>query len=122
MAKVFFIPGCTKGNEPPAQLDMCTMSELVLDVYRELKRLRENSYSLNVLVRTFAKSGVVLTTNSLTTYMKSLALPREQPQPKPARTGTVVVAPTVELRTKHFQMKANKLLQERSNVWQGFSS
>jgi len=88
MASVFFVPGCTKGNEPPPQLDMCTMSELVLDVYRELKRLRENSYSLNVLVRTFAVSGLVLTTNSLTTYMKSLALPREHPPPNrpvPAR-------------------------------------
>jgi hypothetical protein len=98
MASVFFVPG----------------------LYRELKKLRESGYALKVLVRTFAMSGVVLTTNSLATYIKSLALPKERPQTNVARTGTVA-APTVQLRTEHFQMKADIPRQERSNVWQGFS-
>jgi hypothetical protein len=119
MASMFFVPGCTEGNEPPPQPEMCTMGELVLDVYRELKRLRENSYSLKVLVRTFAVSGLVLT-NAFAKYLKKLELPRKRPPPKASRTGTVA-APTVQLRTEHFQMKADIPRQERSNVWQGFS-
>jgi len=101
MAKVFFILGCTKGNEPPPQPEMCTMGELIPGVHRELKKLRENGHSLKVLVRTFAVSGLVLT-NTIATYLKKLALPREQP---PARTGNVA-GPTVQLRTEHFQMRA----------------
>jgi len=97
MASVFFVPG----------------------LYRELKKLRESGYALKVLVRTFALSGLVLT-NALATYLKKLALPKERPQTNVARTGTVA-APTVQLRTEHFQMKADIPRQERSNVWQGFS-
>ncbi len=86
MTSEFFIPSCSKGNEPQPQPEMCAMVELVLDVYPELKRLRENSYSRNVLVRSFAASDLVLS-NALATYMKKLAIPREQLLSNEARTG-----------------------------------
>jgi hypothetical protein len=120
MTSVFFVTGITLGNVPPMRPKICMMSEIVWSKYRGLKKLRENSYSLKMLVRTFVASGLVLS-NIIATYLKKLELPRERPPPKAPRTGTVV-APTVELRTKHFQMKVDKLLQERSNVWQGCSS
>jgi transposase len=93
-------------NVPPPQPETYMMGEIVRGAYPQLKKLRENGYTLKVLVRLFAESGVVITTNALATYMKKLGLPREQPQPKAAGKG-MVAAPIVELRPGHFQMKAD---------------
>jgi hypothetical protein len=68
--------------------------------------LRENGYTLKMLVRVFEENGVVITTNALSTYLKNLALPREEAQPKTACRGTVA-SPTVEVRPRQFQMKAD---------------
>ena len=95
-----------KVNEPPPQPETYMMGEIVRGVYQELKKLRENGYSLKMLVRMFAEGGVVLTTNALATYLRKLGLPREQPKPKAAAKG-IVAAPTIELRPGHFQMKAD---------------
>jgi hypothetical protein len=95
-----------KGNESPPQPESYRMGEIVRGAYPQLIRLRGNGYTLKMLVRLFEEGGVVITIHSLTTYTKNLALLREHPPPKPARTGTVP-SPTVELRPGQFQMKAD---------------
>jgi arginine repressor len=67
--------------------------------------LRENGYSLKVLVRVLEEAGVVITANTLSTYMKKLAPTREEPQPKTARKGSFVASSTAEGRRGQFQMK-----------------
>lgn len=93
------------GNEPPPQPEKFMMGKIVRAVYPELKRLRENGYSLKVLVRVLEEKGVVITTNALSTYMKKLAPTREEAQPRTARKGTSVPSPTVDVRRGQFQMK-----------------
>ena len=74
-----------KGNEPPPQPETFMMGEIVRGVYPELKKLRENGYSLKVLVRVFEENGVVITTNALSTYLSKLAPTREEAQPRAVR-------------------------------------
>ena len=94
-----------KGTEPPPQPATFMMGEIVRAVYPELKRLRENGYSLKVLVRVLEEKGVVITTNALSTYLSKLAPTREEAQPRTARKGTSVPSPTVDVRRGQFQMK-----------------
>jgi transposase len=94
-----------KGNEPPPQPEKFMMGEIVRAVYPELKRLRENGYSLKVLVRVLEEKGVVITANALSTYMKKLALTREEAQPRTARKGSSVTSLTAGGRPGQFQMK-----------------
>ena len=56
-----------KRTEPPPQPEAWMMREVVRAVYPELKRLRENGYSLKVLVRVLEEKGVVISTNALST-------------------------------------------------------
>jgi hypothetical protein len=56
-----------KETEPPPQPETFKIGEIVRAVYPELKKLRENGYSLRVLVRVFEENGVVITTNALST-------------------------------------------------------
>ena len=79
-------------------------------VYPELKTLRENGYSLKVLVRVFKENGVVITANALSTYLAKLAPTREEAQPRTARKGSSVASPTVEGRRGQFQMKPDVTL------------
>jgi hypothetical protein len=95
-----------KETEPPPQPETFMMGEIVRGIYPQLKKLRENGYTLKMLVRVFEENGVVITTNALSTYLKNLALPREEAQPKTACRGTVA-SPTVEVRPRQFQMKAD---------------
>ena len=99
-----------KGNEPPPQPEKFMMGEIVRAVYPELKKLRENGYSLKVLVRVFEENGIVITTNALSTYLSKLAPTREEAQPRTARKGTSVTSPTVEVRRGQFQMKPDVTL------------
>jgi hypothetical protein len=94
-----------KGAEPPPQPETFMMGGIVRALYPELKRLRENGYSLKVLVRVLEEAGVVITANTLSTYMKKLAPTREEPQPKTARKGSFVASSTAEGRRGQFQMK-----------------
>ena len=105
-----------KGNEPPPQPEKFMMGQIVRDVYPELKRLRENGYSLKVLVRVLEEKGVVITANALSTYMKKLAPTREEAQPRTARKGSSVASLTAGGRREQFQMKADVTLQERGDV------
>ena len=98
-----------RGNEPPPQPESYMMREIVRGVYPQLKKLRENGYTLKMLVRIFEEDGVVITTNALSTYMKNLGLPREQTSVKAASKGTVG-SPTVEVRRGQFQMKPDVTL------------
>jgi hypothetical protein len=82
------------------------MGEIVRGVYPQLKKLRENGYTLKMLVRVFEENGVVITIHALSTYLKNLGLPREQAPVKAAIKGTVG-SPTVEVRPGKFQMKAD---------------
>jgi hypothetical protein len=99
-----------KGNEPPPQPEKFMMGEIVRAVYPELKKLRENGYSLKVLARVFEENGIVVTTNALSTYLSKLAPTREEAQPRTARKGTSVPSPTVEVRRGQFQMKPDVTL------------
>jgi hypothetical protein len=99
-----------KGNEPPPQPEKFMMGEIVRAVYPELKKLRENGYSLKVLARVFEENGIVITTNALSTYLSKLAPTREEAQPRTARKGTSVTSPTVEVRRGQFQMKPDVTL------------
>jgi hypothetical protein len=94
-----------KGAEPPPQPETFMMGGIVRALYPELKRLRENGYSLKVLVRVLEEAGVVITANTLSTYMKKLVPTREEPQPKTARKGSFVASSTAEGRRGQFQMK-----------------
>jgi hypothetical protein len=99
-----------KGNEPPPQPEKFMMGEIVRAVYPELKKLRENGYSLKVLARVFEENGIVITTNALSTYLSKLAPTKEDAQPRTARKGTSVLSPTVEVRRGQFQMKPDVTL------------
>jgi hypothetical protein len=99
-----------KATEPPPQPEAWMMREVVRAVYPELKRLRENGYSLKVLVRVLEEKGFVITTSALSTYMTKLASPREETQPRTARKGSSVPSPTVEVRRGQFQMKPDVTL------------
>jgi hypothetical protein len=99
-----------KGTEAPPQPEKFMMGEIVRAVYPELKRLRENGYSLKVLVRVLEEKGVVITTNALSTYMKKLAPTREEAQPRTARNGSSVASLTTGGRHGQFQMKADVTL------------
>jgi len=99
-----------KGNEPPPQPEKFMMGEIVRAVYPELKKLRENGYSLKVLARVFEENGIVITTNALSTYLSKLAPTREEAQPRTARKGTSVPSPTVGVRRGQFQMKPDVTL------------
>jgi hypothetical protein len=99
-----------KGNEPPPQPEKFMMGEIVRAVYPELKKLRENGYSLKVLVRVFEENGIVITTNALSTYLSKLAPTREEAQPRTARKGTPVPSLTVEVKRGQFQMKPDVTL------------
>ena len=85
------------------------MGEIVRGVYPQLKKLRDNGYTLKMLVRVFEENGVVITIYALPTYLKNLALPREQAPEKAASRGAVG-SPTVEARPGHFQMKTDVTL------------
>ena len=99
-----------KGNEPPPQLEKFMMGEIVRAVYPELKKLRENGYSLKVLARVFEENGIVITTNALSTYLSKLGPRTEEAQPRTARKGSSVPSPTVEVRRGQFQMKPDVTL------------
>jgi hypothetical protein len=103
-----------KGNEPPPQPEKFMMGEIVRAVYPELKKLRENGYSLKVLARVFEENGIVITTNALSTYLsklaQTLAQTREEAQPRTVRKGTSVPSPTVEVQRGQFQMKPDVTL------------
>ena len=96
-----------KETEPPPQPETFMMGEIVRAVYPELKKLRENGYSLKVLVRVLEEKGVVITANALSTYMAKLASPRDELQPRSVRKGSSVLSSTVEVRRGQFQMKAD---------------
>jgi transposase len=98
-----------RGDVPPPQPESYMMGEIVRGVYPQLKKLRDNGYTLKMLVRIFEEDGVVITTNALSTYMKNLGLPREQTSVKAASKGTVG-SPTVEVRRGQFQMKPDVTL------------
>ena len=96
-----------KETEPPPQPETFMMGEIVRAVYPELKKLRENGYSLKVLVHVLEEKGVVITANALSTYMAKLASPRDELQPRAVRKGSSVPSSTVEVRRGKFQMKAD---------------
>jgi hypothetical protein len=99
-----------KGNEPPPQPETFMMGEIVRALYPELKKLRENGYSLKVLAHVFEENGVVISANALSTYLSKLAPTREEAQPRSVRKGSSVPSPTVEVRRGQFQMKPDVTL------------
>jgi hypothetical protein len=99
-----------KGNEPPPQPETFMMGEIVRALYPELKKLRENGYSLKVLSRVFEENGVVVSANALSTYLSKLAPTREEAQPRSVRKVNPVVSSIVESRRGQFQMKPDVTL------------
>jgi len=98
-----------RGNDPPPKPESYMMGEIVRGVYPQLKKLRENGYTLKMLVRVFEENGVTITIHALSTYLKNLALPKEHVPVKAASEGTVN-SPTVEVRPGQFQMKPDVTL------------
>ena len=98
-----------RGNVPPPHSESYMIGEIVRGVYPQLKKWRENGYTLKMLVRVFEENGVVITIHALSTYLKNLALPREQAPVKAGIKGTVG-SPTVEVRPGQFQMKQDVTL------------
>ena len=98
-----------RGNEPPPLPESYMMGEIVRGVYPQLKKLRENGYTLKMLVRVFEENGVVITIHALSTYLKKLALPKEQAPAKATNKGTAG-SPTAEVRPGQFQMKPDVTL------------
>jgi len=98
-----------RGNVPPPQPESYMMGEIVRGVYPQLKKLRENGYTLKMLVRVFEENGVTITIHALSTYLKNLALPKEHAPIKAASKGAVN-SPTVEVRPGQFQMKPDVTL------------
>jgi hypothetical protein len=86
------------------------MGEIVRGVYPQLKKLRENGYTLKMLVRIFGENGVVITTNALSTYLTKLAQTREDAQPRATRKVSPAVSSIVEGRRGQFQMKPDVTL------------
>jgi hypothetical protein len=86
------------------------MGEIVRGVYPQLKKLRENGYTLKMLVRIFEENGVVITTNALSTYLTKLAHRREEAQPKEVRKVSPAVSSIGEGRRGQFQMKPDVTL------------
>jgi hypothetical protein len=99
-----------KGNEPPPQPETFMMGEIVRALYPELKKLRENGYSLKVLARVFEENGVVISANALSTYLSKLAPTREEAQPRSVRKVSPVVSSIVDGRRGQFQMKPDVML------------
>ncbi len=98
-----------RGNVPPPQPESYMMGEIVRGVYPQLKKLRENGYTLKMLVRVFEENGVTITIHALSTYLKNLAPPKEQALAKAAGKGTVGSS-TAEIRFGQFQMKPDVTL------------
>jgi hypothetical protein len=67
-----------RGNVPPPQPESYVVGEIVRGVYTQLKKLRENGYTLRMLVLVFEENDVTITIHALSTYLKNLALPKEQ--------------------------------------------
>jgi hypothetical protein len=99
-----------RGNVPPPQPETFMMGEIVRGVYPQLKKLRENGYTLKMLVRIFEENGVVITTNALSTYLTKLAQTREDAQPRATRKVSPAVSSIVEGRRGQFQMKPDVTL------------
>jgi hypothetical protein len=99
-----------RGNVPPPQPETFMMGEIVRGVYPQLKKLRENGYTLKMLVRIFEENGVVITTNALSTYLTKLAHRREEAQPKEVRKVSPAVSSIGEGRRGQFQMKPDVTL------------
>jgi hypothetical protein len=98
-----------RGNEPPPQPESYMMGEIVRGVYPQLKKLRENGYTLKMLVRVFEENGVTITIHALSTYLKNLTLPKEHAPVKATSEGTAR-SPTVEEKHGQFQMKPDVTL------------
>ena len=99
-----------RGNVPPPQPETFMMGEIVRGVYPQLKKLRENGYTLKMLVRIFEENDVVITTNALSTYLTKLAQTREDTQPRATRKVSPAVSSIVEGRRGQFQMKPDVTL------------
>ena len=85
------------------------MGEIVRGVYPQVKKLRENGYTLKMLVGVFEENGVTITIHALSTYLKNLALPKEHAPAKASGKGTVGSG-SVEVRRGQFQMKPDVTL------------
>ena len=68
-------------NVPPPQPESYMIGEIIRGVYPQLKKLRENGYTLKMFVRVFEESGIVISANALSTYLSKLAPTREEAQP-----------------------------------------
>jgi len=84
------------------------MGEIVRGVYPQLKKLRENGYTLKML-SVFLKRTASQSQSRSFYYLKNLALPKEYAPVKAASKGTVESA-TVEVRRGQFQMKSDVTL------------
>jgi len=98
-----------RGNVPRPQPESYMMGEIARGVYLQLKKLREDGYTLKMLVRVFEETGVVITIHALSTYLKKPGATKGTSSTKAAKKGNAGSL-TVDVRPGQFQMKPDVAL------------
>lgn len=99
-----------KTTEPTPQPDSCMISDLVRAVFPELMKLRENGYSLNMLIRVLEEKGVRITATALSRYMAALSKPKGEMQARGPRREKSQPSSSVPQTRGQFAMRADVAL------------
>jgi len=93
-----------KANDSATQPMLSSTGGIVRGAYPELKKLRENGYSLKVLVRLFEEGGVRITATTLSRYMTKLNKEAQAPATD-VRTEKLQPEKRASERRAHLTMK-----------------
>ncbi len=99
-----------KTTEPTPQPDSCMIRDLVRAVFPELMKLRENGYSLNMLIRVLEEKGVRITATSLSRYMAAFSKPKEEMQARGSRRERAQPSLSIPQTRGQFAMRADVAL------------
>jgi hypothetical protein len=99
-----------KTTEPTPQPDSCMIRDLVRAVLPELLKLRENGYSLNMLICVLEEKGVRITATSLSRYMAALSKPKEEMQTRGPRRERALPSSNIPQTRGQFAMRADVAL------------
>jgi hypothetical protein len=99
-----------KTTEPPPQPDSCMIREAVRAMFPELSKLRENGYSLNMLIRLLEEKGVKITATALSRYMTALGKSKGEMQTRVPRRERSQVSSSVPQARGQFAMRADVAL------------
>ena len=99
-----------KTTEPTPQPDSCMIRDLVRAVFPELMKLRENGYSLNMLIRVLEEKGVRISSTALSGYLAKFARPVEDVPVRGARRERTQTSTSASQTRGHFVMKPDVTL------------